>query len=313
LRQNNKIVKKKSLFFKFIIIIFAVILTFVIAILLWQRENIKAVIDSTKYSKDEIASKIDDSKKDVSNTLSEYNISVRDFTLEEEELLLKGELSVEEAVSKILGNESSDNNDKENVSENQTLANNVSNESQNTADNTSNKKQNSDDNASNKKQNSDDNASNKKQSSADNTSNENQNLANDSTKNSNYNENQNNSNSESSNELEKKINEKVAKIYGIKAYYLGKLGALESEVKAQYNALPEGSKNSAAIKNIISSNIGTAVNLESSCDNEIETVLSELEAILKDSKQDTAIVDKIRDAYIDEKALKKSYYLSLYK
>jgi len=299
LRQNNKVVKKKSLFFKLIIIIFAVILAIVIALLLWQRENVKAVIDFAKYSKEEIASKIDDSKKDVSNTLSEYNISVRDFTLEEEDLLLKGELSVEEAVSRILGNESSDNSDKENVSENQSLANNANDKNEISADNVS------------ENENLNNNNVSENENLANNTDNENKNSS--SNTKGNNTEVQNSSNSENNNELNKKINEKITKIYGIKAYYLGKLGALENEVKSQYNALPEGSKNPAAIKNIISSNIGTAVSLESSCDSEIETVLSELETILKDSNQDTAIVDKIRNAYIDEKALKKSYYLSLYK
>lgn len=56
-----------------------------------------------KYSDEDIQQQIDTSKKDVESELEKYNISgLRDFTFEEEEAIRKGQLTVEEAVEKIL-------------------------------------------------------------------------------------------------------------------------------------------------------------------------------------------------------------------
>lgn len=241
--MNNKVKKKKGLFFKICIIVILLILISIIGIFIWQRENIMAVVDSSRYTNEEIASKIEESKNNITATLSEYNVPiVRDFTIEEEDMLIKGELSPEDAVAKILKQNS--------VSENENT------DSNNNIEDTSD---------------------------------------------------------ENDNQLNKEIGEKIAEVYGIKAYYLGQIGALESKVKEEYKALPEGKKNVSAIKSIVSNNINQALSLESSCDSEIDSVLAELETMLKDAEQDTSLVDTIREAYINEKALKKSYYLSLYK
>ena len=45
---------------------------------------------------------------------------------------------------------------------------------------------------------------------------------------------------------------------------------------------------------------------------QVEVVLSELDAILKESGQDRTLVNKIRQSYNDEKSLKKAYCLNLF-
>lgn len=70
---------------------------------LWQRENISAVVDASKYSDEDIKQQITDSKKVVETELEQYNVSgLRDFTFEEEEQIRKGQLTVEEAVERIM-------------------------------------------------------------------------------------------------------------------------------------------------------------------------------------------------------------------
>ena len=82
------------------------------ALLVWQRENITAVVDATKYSDEDIQQQISDSKKTVESELEQYDVKgLRDFTFEEE-AIRKGQMTVDEAVSKILSEsnvEASDN------------------------------------------------------------------------------------------------------------------------------------------------------------------------------------------------------------
>jgi hypothetical protein len=71
--------------------------------------------------------------------------------------------------------------------------------------------------------------------------------------------------------------------------------------------------NSYAGKAVMNEYISKAADLESQCDLQVYAVLSELEAELSESGGDKTLVSTIENAYIKEKRLKKSYYLSLYK
>lgn len=68
-------------------------------ICIWQYQNLKALSEATRYSKEELAIQIDKQKEKVEETLKEYGLEETvDFTFEEEEALRKGELTLEEAV-----------------------------------------------------------------------------------------------------------------------------------------------------------------------------------------------------------------------
>lgn len=73
-----------------------------VSLVVWQRENIVAVAGGIKYSEEEIAQQIAQSKQNVEEVFSRYDMpSIRDFTLEEEEAIRRGELTAEEAVAKL--------------------------------------------------------------------------------------------------------------------------------------------------------------------------------------------------------------------
>ena len=85
------------------------------ALLVWQRENITAVVDATKYSDEDIQQQISDSKKTVESELEQYDVKgLRDFTFEEEEAIRKGQMTVDEAVSKILSESNVETSDNQN-------------------------------------------------------------------------------------------------------------------------------------------------------------------------------------------------------
>lgn len=128
-----------------------------------------------------------------------------------------------------------------------------------------------------------------------------------------------NSNAKSENNLSTELDEKadeligdkVIELYSLKAYYLGQLGQLEATVRREYGALPEAKKNLIGKKELAAKHIGTANALLSQCDAKVSELLSALQSDLRDIGADTSIIKTIRDAYENEKALKKAYYLKL--
>ncbi len=85
-----------------------------IALYLWQKDNIDAVVDANKYSTEEIKNRIEDSREDTKQVLEEYDVTnIRDLTPEEEMELCKGNMTPEEAVAIITGanEQTSDNTD----------------------------------------------------------------------------------------------------------------------------------------------------------------------------------------------------------
>ena len=118
----------------------------------------------------------------------------------------------------------------------------------------------------------------------------------------------NNINAEKIDEL---IGDKVIELYSLKAYYLGQLGQMEATVKSEYAAMPTGKKNLVGKKELVSKHMGVALGLMNQCDAKVEELVSELETELKKLGGDTAIIKTIKDAYENEKALKKAQYLKL--
>lgn len=112
-------------------------------------------------------------------------------------------------------------------------------------------------------------------------------------------------------EVDKLIGDKVIELYSLKAYYLGQLGQIEASVKKDYIAMPEEKRNLVGKQELVTKYMGTALSLMNQCDAQVNELLSGLEKSLKKLNGDTAIIKTIRDAYENEKALKKAYYLKL--
>lgn len=84
-------------------IILGIIVIAIVGVGFWQKENLLALWQVTQYSQEEIGGSIEIAKAEVKEALDQYQITyIRDLTLEEEEQLRKGELSIEEAMSLIV-------------------------------------------------------------------------------------------------------------------------------------------------------------------------------------------------------------------
>lgn len=211
------------------------------ALLVWQRENITAVVDATKYSDEDIQQQISDSKKTVESELEQYDVKgLRDFTFEEEEAIRKGQMTVDEAVSKILSESNVEASDNQNNGSATSDKNNGS---------TGTQSKNSDSSAI--------------------------------------------------------ISDYAVKLYTLKATYLGEIGNLIDQAKADL-------KNGSGAKELMSNYLSKAASLESEADSKVDALLSELNGKLEAIGADTSVVDTMKSSYESEKTLKKSYYISLY-
>lgn len=231
--------RKKHVALKIFLGIVFILVVACIAVYVWQKDNIESAVVGLKYSKEDIAEKMTESKASTEQSLKKYNLPItRDFTVEEEEKIRKGEMTVEEAMANIKA-EAVQNGTADNSTE---PGNNVSAVAQT--------------------------------------------------------------------EEEEIIGRYVTDIYSLKAFYIGQLGSVEKMLKSEYNAT---GKDKSKISSIVSSHLGEISAMESECDNKIDTLLAGLKNELVAINADTSIVDTIEEAYVNEKSLRKSYYLSQYK
>jgi len=240
---------------KILLVILAVILMAAGALVVWQYDNISALIKGLSSSSEDLAVKIDEHRNKVKTEIEKYVPKpIEDISAEDEKKLILGEISLEEVAEKYklpLEYMKDDINNK--IPDKKPAAS--VNESPKPSVNKPVDK-------------------NKL--------------------------------------IEEEISNSLAQLYALKAKYVNKLGELEREVKEQYLNLPKSKQNKEGKKELVMANIDYVANLEKTCDSEVDKVVAELEKKLKELGGDLEIIQIIKDAYDEEKELKKSYYLSLY-
>lgn len=112
-------------------------------------------------------------------------------------------------------------------------------------------------------------------------------------------------------QIQESVTKHMASIYAIKARFIGALGELEKEARAEFAALPKEERSMLGAQKIVLSKAGKAASLESECNQEVSKILVSLELGLTSLTDDLSIIEKIYSAYEEEKVLKKAYYLSL--
>ncbi len=101
------------------------------------------------------------------------------------------------------------------------------------------------------------------------------------------------------------VSEYTVKLYSLKANYLGQIGNLIDQAKADH-------KNGMGTGALMSKYLGRAASLENEADSQVDSLLSEMRGKLNAVGADTSIVSTMKSSYENEKALKKSYYMSLF-
>lgn len=232
-----------------------------------QRNNIGAVVDTFRYSKEDVEKKLEENKQDLQKFIDENeNINVRDLTDEEKVALNKGELTEQDVISIITGKLTIEDVKKPpktdtpgGQQEEKPPQNPTPNGSGQQGGETSTEQPNPP---------------------AENTS-------------------------------DQIVSELIAKLYVQKNNYLSRLNGMESQVENEYNALPDDQKASGK-KSIVSKYMSIVAGWESECDGVVYGILDEIKAELAKSGKDQSVVKKIEEAYLNEKKLKKAYYMNIY-
>ena len=258
------------------------ILVALVGVGIWQRENAKAIWEGMSYSEDELKTQMETSKEKIQDALKEYEIEgIRELTVEEEEQLMKGELSVEEAVSLILNQANKPTQEEEKALDEKHEVDQPSVSTENNAL-------------------SQNNGTSSNNGSSINNSTQSQGSTGTSTE-------------SGKTEVGQIVEKYVEKMYTLQATFLSELGGIEARARAAFAALPESERNLSTAKKLAPSFINQGLALESSCDSQVNTILNNFEAELKKAGASTTIVSSMREAYQTQKRLKKAYYLSAIK
>lgn len=268
--SNKKKNKSKGCLFGFLSVLIILVLI-CSGLAYWQRDNIKAYLYAKTHSSQEIKQEMDENKQVVEKALEDYNVSsLRDFSEEEEKQIQSGELSVDEAVERILAgsNVGSLNTEVQaaEVNEEETQNEPVTSSPTPSSPQTSAPEKVSEEKAK---------------------------------------EPVSKGESPQEDPVKDLVAEYAVKMYTLKAEYLGAIGSLVDQAKAD-------KKNGVSKSEILSNYLGRVGSLENAADTEVDKVLSEFKVKLSALGADTSIAELMRSSYEKEKSLKKSYYLSLY-
>ena len=99
-------------------------------------------------------------------------------------------------------------------------------------------------------------------------------------------------------------------MYSLQGKYEGLIGGLEASGREALRALPKEQRTLANFKAIGMPYVNKALKLESTCDKEVEQILTNLQNELREIGGSEGIVGVMRQAYYTEKQLKKGYYIA---
>ena len=112
-------------------------------------------------------------------------------------------------------------------------------------------------------------------------------------------------------EIDEMIEQEIAKLYVLKSQYLGKLDAIEEAAWAERKKIPKEERK-AHKQQVIRENMTRISAWETECDGIVYGIIEDIRQILKKYGRDQAILDEIKQAYLNEKRMKKSYYINRY-
>lgn len=272
-------------------VILAVILTLVLIVgwfIYKQWNNIEAILLSADTNQEETVRKLEENKEELQSFLeSEKNISVRDLTEEEAKALQEGNLTEEEVVELLTGGGEPESFDEEDSVEQKTPPDEAEKEPSKATKNPEQEKTSKPATGE---------TANPTQKPAEKP------VATQSPK-----------PQTSVSTSDQKVEQLIAKLYVQKSTYLGKLGSIESQARSEYLSLRYGGTDKqTAQQQIVKKYLSQVSSWETTCDNTVNGILNEIRTELSKSGKDTSIVDTMKNAYLEEKKLKKAYFINRY-
>lgn len=102
----------------------------------------------------------------------------------------------------------------------------------------------------------------------------------------------------------------IAEVYVLREEFLIKLDNLMGQAKKDYLALAPEERSGTKLTGLVSSYFTKAYSLEAECDACMEEIITRMETLLKKNGGDLSIAQTVFDTYLNEKSLKKSWYMA---
>lgn len=108
---------------------------------------------------------------------------------------------------------------------------------------------------------------------------------------------------------EAKLSELVAQVYVMREQYTAQLDAMVAQAKAEYRAMSESERTKSKLLSWASGYAAKATDLEHQCDAQMESILTEMTALIKENGGDLSLVKTMAYSYAEEKRIQKSIYI----
>lgn len=241
---------------------------------IWQRNNIDALRKSVKLSSEELTEQMQQQASNVADTAQKAGVTVRDLTDEEKEALYTGQLSRGDLIHRISGNETPEASDPQPPEEpTQTDAPDTAKPSPEPA------------------------APPETTPAAPSASSETPAVQ---------------PEPDANAQARSQLAACMAEIYVMQAEYNDWLEKANQSAIDDFNALPEEQRTATSKFSIGLNYANEALKKEKECDASMKALETQIRALLEQLGEDTALVDEIHNTYLEEKALKKAYYLGLH-
>lgn len=241
---------------------------------IWQRNNIDALRKSVKLSSEELTEQMQQQASNVADTAQKAGVTVRDLTDEEKEALYTGQLSREDLIHRISGNETPETSDPQPPEEPaQTDAPDTAKPSPEPA------------------------APSEATPATPSAPSETPAVQ---------------PEPDANAQARSQLAACMAEIYVMQAEYNDWLEKANQSAIDDFNALPEEQRTATSKFSIGLNYANEALKKEKECDASMKALETQIRTLLEQLGEDTALVDEIHNTYLEEKALKKAYYLGLH-
>lgn len=102
----------------------------------------------------------------------------------------------------------------------------------------------------------------------------------------------------------------VARVYVLREEYTNALDAMYDRAKAEYRGLSEGGRSKTNLTKMASGYLAEASDLEKECDRKMDVIIADMETLIAANNGDTGLPDTVFNVYLNEKSLKKAWYMS---
>ena len=102
----------------------------------------------------------------------------------------------------------------------------------------------------------------------------------------------------------------IARVYVLREEYVNALEDMETAARADYKALPESQRTGKKLASLVSGYLAEAAALEKECDAKMDAVIAEMETLISANNGDMTLTDTVFNTYVNEKSLKKAWYMS---